>query len=65
MTDPLIAELRAAAAQARAIAALVIDPGTRQGFLDFAAKWETEAAALELKPSNSSDGSLATTSDPE
>ena len=44
-----IAELRRGAEQARAFAKLLVEPITRQEFLNLAERWEREAGELETK----------------
>lgn len=46
--DAEIAELRAAARQARALSKTTIEPEARWGFAELADKWEAEADELEL-----------------
>jgi len=49
MSLPSITELRLAAEQARVIAERLTEPSAKQGFVDLAVKWESEANELQLK----------------
>jgi hypothetical protein len=53
MTHSLVSDLRLAAIQARALALILTDPSAQQGFLDLAAKWDSEASILETKAGES------------
>jgi hypothetical protein len=56
MSLPSITELRRAAEQARAIAECLTEPSAKQGFIDLAVKWETEADALVFRDTTTVHG---------